>query len=244
MNKLNFDWDNNTWKIISKYFKTNNVLVKHHLDSYNYFINNDIQNIVNEKEFFVKASDEWSPIKKIHLKEYHVRFKNIYINKPLLYENNGISKPLYPIEARLRNLTYDSTLYIDIEHFMIIRNEDNDKEIIKKYKTLEKFECGKIPVMINSDLCNMKNNINFTKNDMGECEYDNGGYFIVKGSEKVIVSQERKRENKVYCFKQKLVQSKYSHETEISSINSKSPAFVISTKVRLNIKRRTKWKID
>lgn len=82
MNKLNFDWDNNTWKIISKYFKTNNVLVKHHLDSYNYFINNDIQNIVNEKEFFVKASDEWSPIKKIHLKEYHVRFKNIYINKP------------------------------------------------------------------------------------------------------------------------------------------------------------------
>ena len=62
--------------------------------------------------------------------------------------------------------------------------------------------------MINSDLCNMKNNLNFTKSDMGECQYDNGGYFIVKGSEKVIVSQERKRENKVYCFKQKLVQSK------------------------------------
>ena len=82
----------------------------------------------------------------------------------------------------------------------------------------------------------MKNNKLFTKSDMGECKYDNGGYFIVKGSEKVIVSQERKRENKIYCFKQKLVQSKYSHETEISSINSKSPAFVISTKVRLTSK--------
>ena len=94
--------------------------------------------------------------------------------------------------------------------------------------------------MINSDLCTLKNNKIFTKNDMGECEYDNGGYFIVKGSEKVIVSQERKRENKVYCFQQKQVQSKYSHETEISSINPKSPSYVISTKVRLTSKKTNK----
>ena len=71
---------------------------------------------------------------------------------------------------------------------------------------------------------------------MGEGYYDPGGYFIIRGSEKAIVCQERKLENKVHCFKQKSSQTKYSHECEISSVHRDSPSYVITTKVKLSSK--------
>lgn len=38
---------------------------------------------------------------------------------------------------------------------------------------------GRIPVMVKSDLCWMKDA------EKGDCDFDHGGYFLVKGAEKV-----------------------------------------------------------
>jgi DNA-directed RNA polymerase II subunit RPB2 len=125
---------------------------------------------------------------------------------------------------------------IDIHHKLIEIDSTTGQENVTEYPMLSKFDCGKIPIMLKSDFCVLSEQSNFTSKEMGECEYDNGGYFIIKGGEKVIVCQERKCENKVFGFKQKSSQTKYSHEVEISSVNPTSPSFVLNTSVKLTAK--------
>ena len=72
--------------------------------------------------------------------------------------------------------------------------------------------------MLQSKYCVLSEKTNLTKSDLGECENDFGGYFIINGSEKVLVSQEKVAENKVYVFKNSKNSSKFSHSAEIKSI--------------------------
>lgn len=238
MNSKHFDWENNTWTLIDKYFKQNNVLVQHHINSFNYFITDDLPKIVKEKEFQIKINADYDSDLGMFLKEYRVEFGDINIGRPIIHENNGTSVPMYPNEARLRNLTYDSNLYININHNLTTIDPKTKKRNVKHYPMLENFDCGKIPIMLRSKMCILSEQSNLTKSEMGEGYYDQGGYFIVKGSEKAIVCQERKCENKVYCFKQKSAQTKFSHEAEITSINSESPSYAITTKVKLSAKMK------
>jgi len=232
-NNADFDWETKTWKIIDRFFRDKTVFVRHHLDSFNYFLNTEVQNIVREKEYQITVSADWDDEKKMYCKQYQVFFDNIYISKPVIYETNGNKMQMYPNDARLRNLTYDANFMIDIKHRMIEVDRKSGEKTIKDYPTLKKFDCGKIPIMLRSDFCVLSKQSDYTASEMGECMYDMGGYFVVKGGEKVIVCQERKCENKVYCFKQKSQQTKYSHEAEISSVNPKSPSFIINTTVKL-----------
>ena len=232
-NNTNFDLENETWKVISRFFKQKNILTHHHLSSFNYFLNTEVQNIVREKDYHVVINSTWSDDLKKYLKQYHVWFDKVYISKPVIYETNGNKLQMYPNDARLRNLTYDSNLMVDIHHKLVVLDEKTGEENVTEYPPLLKFDCGKIPIMLKSNFCVLSEQSNFTSMEMGEGEYDEGGYFIVKGGEKVIVCQERKCENKIYAFKQKSTQTKYSHEVEISSVNPRSPAFVINTKVKL-----------
>ena len=121
----------------------------------------------------------------------------IKIGKPIIYkEENGVEvkKQLYPNEARLRNLTYASHLFCDLEIEYFIR--DGDELVLNR--TFENINIGKIPIMLQSQIC-VLNNMSFeTRKQMGECQYDQGGYFVIDGQEKVIVSHERKVENKLY----------------------------------------------
>ena len=118
---------------------------------------------------------------------------------------------MYPQDARLRNLTYSSQLLIDI-NIEIYSNENGEKKMLNS-KELKKVNIGKIPMMIGSKYCN--SNIN----DINECKYDLGGYFIVNGNEKVIVGQEKIAEQKVYVFKASKNNLKYSHIAEVKSVN-------------------------
>ena len=97
---------------------------------------------------------------------------------------------MYPNDARLRKLTYGANIYLDIHHRTISIRENGEK-VIENHPTLEKYPCGRIPIMVGSKFCILNEQNNLTKCEMGEGMYDEGGYFIVKGSEKVIVSQEK-----------------------------------------------------
>ena len=238
VNSINeFNLEEETWSVIDKYFENKNVLISHHIDSFNYLITDDLPKIIKEKDFQIKVNADWNDELKMYLKSYYVNFENFYISKPVIYENNGKLKKMYPNMARLRNMTYESIFYIDIKHRYESYDAKTNKMSVHNYPTLEKFECGKIPIMLKSKFCVLSEQNGLTCEEMEEGEYDYGGYFIVKGTEKAIIPQERKCENKIYCFEEKNKQSKYSHICEISSVNSNEPSYIISTKVKMASKK-------
>ena len=93
---------------------------------------------------------------------------------------------------------------------------------------------GLIPIMLQSNLCVVNNATDELKNQMGECRYDQGGYFIIEGQEKVIVSHERKAENKLYIVTSQ--DSLYSYSAQIKSVPEDSFKYARTTVVNINSK--------
>ena len=149
--------------------------------------------------------------------------KGIYIAKPIIQQKkkkfggfNYHIKQLYPNEARLKNLTYKSEISCDVFVKLKVIKQSNNTTYYK-YKRFDKVPLGNIPIMLQSNACilnNMKGNMLYK---MGECSYDQGGYFIIDGKEKVIVAQERQVENKIYV--KKFSSEDYAlYESEIRSV--------------------------
>ena len=214
MSKFNYDSD--TWDVIKAAFNENNgnLLIKHHIDSFNDFMDVKIDEIV--KQFNpLSIYNNYNEKTNSYKYEINIEFGQIYFKPPIIHENNGSTITMYPIDARLRNLTYSSSLLIDLT-ITIIEDPTNTKKIINR-KQIKKINIGKIPIMLKSKYCVLNNNIN----NNSECKYDLGGYFIINGNEKVIVGQEKIAENKVYVFKANKNNSKYSHIAEIKSVSKK-----------------------
>ena len=96
---------------------------------------------------------------------------------------------MFPNEARLKNLTYKTCVYCNIGVKYIFHGKDKKPDVIRNFK---KENIGCIPIMIHSKLCILNNLDPIKLTEMGECPYDQGGYFIIKGKEKVFLSQEKK----------------------------------------------------
>ena len=221
------------WKIIDKYFKSDpNILVSHHLDSYNDFMNNGIKQIFKEKNP-IKIIKKQNPITK----EFDLRCnlylggKNgdkIYIGKPVIYDETR-EHYMYPNEARLRNMTYGATIHYDVEVEFFIK----DGEIItERVITLpDKIYLGKFPIMLNSQLCILNKLSTEVKFNMGECKNDHGGYFIIDGKEKVVVPQEKFADNMLYIRDK--VNDLYSHSAEIRTVSedASKPIRTLSVKI-------------
>lgn len=204
-----------TWTAINSYFEDNNgqSLIHHQVESFNDFILNKLDEIIkgfNEIDIYHKYSYTMEQF------EYHISMNiiNPVITKPTIYEKDGSTKPMTPMEARQRNFSYSSSLYVDIE----IENKwlDDNNETQVSHKTLKNVCIGKIPIMIGSNYCNLKISPLMSLNS-DECKYDYGGYFIINGNEKVVISHDRISENKTYVFLETKV-SQYSHVAEIRSV--------------------------
>jgi DNA-directed RNA polymerase II subunit RPB2 len=149
--------------------------------------------------------------------EIQVSFENFKLYPPQIHENNGATKMMFPQEAKLRNFTYASTMTVDVNIKYIVRNTesmDNPKII---QRTLPKINIGKMPIMIKSSICVLSQNKNIHPKLTGECNMDCGGYFIIKGSEKTVLGQERAAENRIYCFDGKNT-AKWNWFAEIKSV--------------------------
>tara|TARA_B100000575_G_C23143782_1_gene666961 strand:- start:21576 stop:25382 length:3807 start_codon:yes stop_codon:yes gene_type:complete len=185
--------------------------------------------------------------------EEHLEFKVIEVNKhrydleisiyfnsitpPVIYENNGSQKIMFPNEARLRNFTYASNTYIDFHFSTRERYGEGLTKIINNPTTIiSKVTCGKLPIMLGSKACILSSKTFNKKIDYEECEYDEGGYFIVNGTEKALVCQERQADNKIYVFENSKSQSKYSYICEIKS----SPDKKILTPKNIQVKITSK----
>ena len=209
------------WHIIESYFKGEHLekLVRHQLESYNNFVSHQLN----------KTIDMFNPLRVVSEQDYHadskkyaletmVTFENFKIYRPQIHENNGAVKLMFPHEARLRNFTYASAMTIDINIKYIVRTGANLENLQTFHKIIPKNHIGKLPIMLKSNICVLNQYKHFDNTQTGECKYDAGGYFIINGSEKTVIGQERAAENRVYCFNISKNNTKYSWIAEVKSI--------------------------
>lgn len=218
--------DNNSlneipWYLIGSYFENRYLerLVRHQIESYNYFINNQIINTIEMFNPVVIRSEQYynKDVNKYSL-EINVSFENFSIQRPQIHENNGATKLMFPNECRLRNFTYSSGTLIDIKLKYIIRSGENLENVKEMYNVIPKVHIGKIPIMLQSSMCLLHNYKHISNNITGECKYDPGGYFIINGSEKTVLGQERAAENKIQIFNISKNNNKWEFAAEIKSI--------------------------
>jgi DNA-directed RNA polymerase II subunit RPB2 len=150
-----------------------------------------------------------------------VEFANVQIRKPTIFENNGAMSPMYPNDARLRNMTYAAPVYTDIiaTYTMRVPRADGGEPTVHTcQRTLPHVQVGKIPVMVGSDFCLLRDMPEKTPREVGECAEDVGGYFVIQGGERIIISQERMSENRPFVFRNNKVKNKEAEVIEIKSI--------------------------
>ena len=208
------------YTIIESYFKgqSSSRLVRHQIESYNHFINLQMPETIrmfnNTK---IRSIKDYNPEKDQYGLEIEVNFENLKIYPPQIYENNGATKMMLPMEARLRNFTYASNMTIDVVVKYTVRDTEAMDQPRVISKVLPKVNIGKMPIMVKSSICVLTQNPQLDPVDVGECAFDHGGYFIIKGSEKTVLPQERAAQNSVYCYDGKNA-SRCSWYAEIKSI--------------------------
>jgi len=202
-------WQESCWIVISSYFDEKG-LVRQQLDSFDEFIQMSVQRIVEDAPPIDLQAEAQHTSGTIETPpRYVLKFEQIYLSKPTHWEKDGAPSPMMPNEARLRNLTYSAPLYVDITKTVIKEGED-------PVETLhQKTYIGKIPIMLRSTYCLLSGLADRDLTELNECPLDPGGYFIINGSEKVLIAQEKMATNTVYVFQQK--DSKYAYKTEIRS---------------------------
>lgn len=211
-----------SWNIIKKYYEECGP-ISFQIESFDNFINFGLQDII----------DQEPPI-TLMLKngeQYEVAFKKIHLDKPNVTEEDHKSYTLTPYDARIRDLTYSADLNCDIQETII--DNEGKKHIIKH----NRIGMGKLPIMLNSCACIMNNMTKKEKIEIGECPNDPGGYFIIKGKERVLVGQIRGIYNKILVFKNKDAK-KFKYTADIRSMSDETKHSV-SIKAHLSIDDRT-----
>ena len=203
----------NVWDIIDTFFRdTDYYKSQHQIDSFDEFIfseQNGLKNIIKrENPFILFKGGEGGSDFSYEIRIYYGETldeetgeiipnkENIFVSSPAIYNNDKLNT-MYPNDARLKNLTYKSNIFCNIGIQYIFHKQDG-KVIIKNF---EKINIGSIPIMIHSKLCLLHKLDPIKLSDFGECPYDHGGYFIINGKEKVVLSQEKKVNNILYINK-------------------------------------------
>ncbi|MDA3837176.1 MAG: DNA-directed RNA polymerase subunit B'' [Nanoarchaeota archaeon] len=164
--------------IVKKYLEGHS-LVESNITSFNEFIGHRMQEIVDEISGSIEQDDE----------EFEIKLGKIEVGKPVVIEADGATSRLLPYEARLRNLTYSAPIYLELT---VKKDGQVDSEVV---------EIGKIPVMVKSKACNTEG---LSREELIENYHDpldDGGYFIIKGNERIMVMAEDLAENQPFIEK-------------------------------------------
>ncbi|XP_048452868.1 DNA-directed RNA polymerase II subunit RPB2 isoform X2 [Rhincodon typus] len=214
-------WQEACWIVISSYFDEKG-LVRQQLDSFDEFIQMSVQRIVEDAPpIDLQAEAQHTTGEVEEPPRFLLKFEQIYLSKPTHWERDGAPSPMMPNEARLRNLTYSAPLYVDITKTVIKEGEE------QMQTQHQKTFIGKIPIMLRSTYCLLSGLTDRDLCELNECPLDPGGYFIINGSEKVLIAQEKMATNTVYVFAKK--DSKYAYTGECRSCleNSSRPTSTI-----------------
>jgi DNA-directed RNA polymerase II subunit RPB2 len=199
--------------LLNKYYKTFDYpYTHHHINSYDQFISNDIPAIIKSAnpilllEEKIGSTDEYAY--KVEIYIGGMNGDKFMIGTPSIsLKQNTEIRCLYPNEARLRNLTYASSIEADIVvkiTFTRVVGSKLEQNVVllddKDY--LKRVPLFQIPIMLHSRYCLLHDKPNLFLKEVGECPYDYGGYFIIDGSEKVLITRQEQAFNTLYVTKQ------------------------------------------
>ena len=209
------------WTLIESYFKGKHLqqLVKHQVESYNDFVNYQIQKTISMfNPVDIHSDQDYDKDLGKYRLELFVTFENFNIYRAQIHENNGATKLMFPEEARNRNFTYAGNMTVDMNIKYIVRTGSSFESEETFYKLMPNINIGKIPIMLKSSICILEQYKHISPNVSGECKMDSGGYFIINGSEKTCLGQERAAENLVQCFNISKNNTKWDWLAEIKSV--------------------------
>ena len=161
---------NSSIKILIKNYFEDHAFVQSKIESFNNFIEHELQKIIEENK------DIEPTIIPHNVDRFQIRLDKIWIEKPQITEADGSKKEIFPVEARLRKITYAAPCFIELSsHINGVQRETFTTQI------------GNIPIMLRSKFCLLNK---LSKEDLIECgedPNDPGGYFIINGTEKVLI---------------------------------------------------------
>jgi DNA-directed RNA polymerase II subunit RPB2 len=201
-----------TWNLVKEYLQEKDGLVRHQIDSFDDFITNGIRDIIDNENTISVEHDAYS---------YTIKFSNPFVGKPSVIESDRSLRSIYPKDCRLRDLSYESPVFVDIQE--IITNGATQRSEIVEHK---RVMIAKMPIMLRSSLCHLSNLSKRERIAHGECTWDRGGYFIIKGNERVLISQMRGIYNRILVHKNKN-SSKYLFSSEMRSISTSTAHSVL-----------------
>ena len=210
------------FRLMDLRFNRKNVMYRHLYDSYDKFLDEDIKNFLENCEHIIIEEIT----QKIYYK-YRFEYTNVCIESPMM--TNGV-EPLFPSDARENNYTYSVKLFADVSQWQDAIDILTDVKTVKQIgKTEIHKHIGTIPLMLRSKYCNLT--IYKGLNDK-ECDYDPGGYFIVKGNEKVIIPQDKMVFNKPVVIIKK-DSSVASYNVQVNSKSNKPLTNVQTSSVKI-----------
>ena len=225
------------WEAIAAFFQKDGAsrLVEHQVESFEDFIRNKVPLIVSSIAPIV-VWHEQDPVSKKFKYEFRLTFENVTYMKPRIQEATGRIKPMFPSEARMRNFTYAAQMFADVRFVTRAYHGTNLEFFEEQSRVFEGISLGKIPVMLGSSLCLLKD-YPMSLGEVGECSNDPFGYFIVHGSERTILCQEKVADNRIMVFFNKKTAAKYTHSVEVKSLHE---SFTMPPK-KLEIRLSTKF---
>ncbi|RPA85461.1 beta and beta-prime subunits of DNA dependent RNA-polymerase [Ascobolus immersus RN42] len=244
------------WQVISAFFDKKG-LVSQQIDSFDEFVLSTMQELVSEDSILTLDQNTPANDDGIVLRRYEIQFEQVFLTRPTVTEGDGTTNPLLPHEARLRNLTYSAPLFIEMRKKVMVakesdggmddedmeEDEDGNPKVGDKHlywetedqldsQEVDKVFVGKVPIMLKSEYCVLKDFQEEELYGLNECPYDVGGYFIINGSEKVLIAQERSAANIVQVFK-KAMPTPTPFVAEIRSAVEKGSRLISSMQIKL-----------
>jgi DNA-directed RNA polymerase II subunit RPB2 len=219
------------WRIAEAYFEEYE-LASHQKRSYDDFVSYGLQKIVdNSPTITVVPNNQHSQAHpgQPTVKKVVIAFGQLGVSKPMIVEDDQSSRVLFPHEARLRNATYSSALYVDVQRRDSLVLPDGGEEVV--VENLPKVFLCSLPTMLGSERCHLHGLNEKELADAKECPYDQGGYFVMNGTEKVLMAQRRMASNRIFVFA-KDPKSTYTHVAETRSMTDPSrPASVVAVRL-------------
>jgi DNA-directed RNA polymerase II subunit RPB2 len=212
------------FELLKNFFETNGT-AHIQLQSYNDFVTRGIQKIIDEKPEIVINSKKNQKVV--------FSFSNVFVGNPVTIDEDRVVRKITPAEARTRDLTYQSPVYVDIIE------KTFDDENLSSEKIYQRVVIAQIPTMIYSVVCNLYNKSKQDRINAGECRFDQGGYFIINGKERVIVAQQRPNYNFIQVIIQSITSnSKYKYISEIRSVAEES-GYSVLVQTMMSVDERT-----
>lgn len=196
------------WALVPAFLQVRG-LVKQHIASFDYLVNEDIKNIMRANERVTSDANQ----------SFYLKYLDISVGMPSSEEGFEMNERISPHECRLRDMTYSAPIKVDVEYTR------GNQRVLRSGIVI-----GRMPIMLRSSRCILRDMNEEELAKVQECPYDPGGYFIVRGSEKVVLIQEQLSKNRIMIGRN----SKKELQCEVMSSTSdrKSKTYVISKKQR------------